>query len=475
MEQNIILPWIQKQPEARKPDDLKTKYGEPFYLDENGNLTGINESYWAGLLAAENDFLYEPDEKQFYLYRRETGLYEIETADALKCQLAARMLEASRQANIPGLERKRGNTTLTNIISHLRGIVETRGAFSKKQKIVHLANGVLVYGSGEFDLQSFDKSFFSRNRSPISFDENAACPRFLNELVLPAVSEDDSLLLQKYTGICLLGENIIQRLLILDGEAGRGKTQFANVVQHLIGMVNCTQLRTSLLAERFEIFRFLKKTLLEGVDVPANFLTTKGASVLKGLVGGDFFDAKQKGGTGSFQFQGKFCVIVTSNSRLRIRLEGDIGAWKRRLLIVRYEAPPPKKKIDDFGSVLIRTEGSGILNWALHGLGLVLKDVEIHGDIQLTQDQIGVVDSLLAESESLRHFLIECIETSDDCALAVFEIVAAYSEFCPGKSWSALPLPTIHAQLEALMLELFKSSKNHRVHATVIRSGDLTA
>src|SRR5438132_14156163 len=175
----------------------------------------------------------------------------------------------------------------------------------------------------------------------MGFDENAKCERFLSELVYPAVHADDALLMQKYAGLCLLGNNVIQRMLILDGESARGKTQFANVIQGIVGRENVTQLRTKWLAERFETYRFLKKTLLVGVDVEPDFLSTKGAAVLKGLVGGDWFDAEQKIGTGSFPVQGTFCAIVTSNSRLRVTLSGDVGAWRRRLLIIRYERPPP--------------------------------------------------------------------------------------------------------------------------------------
>ena len=76
---------------------------------------------------------------------------------------------------------------------------------------------------------------------------------------------------------------------------------------------------------RFELFRYLKKTLLVGVDVEADFLSTKGAAVLKGLVGGDWFDAEQKGGTGCFQVQGNFNVVITSNARLKVRLQGDVA------------------------------------------------------------------------------------------------------------------------------------------------------
>jgi len=87
----------------------------------------------------------------------------------------------------------------------------------------------------------------------IAFDENATCERFLNELVLPAVHAEDADLLQRFAGMYLLGYNRAQRLLILDGEGGRGKTQFANVMQGLVGMANSTQLRTKHLAERFEL------------------------------------------------------------------------------------------------------------------------------------------------------------------------------------------------------------------------------
>src|SRR5205809_6352147 len=145
--------------------------------------------------------------------------------------------------------------------------------------------------------------------------------------------------------MCLLGTNLIQRMLILNGESGRGKTQLANVLQAIIGRENVTQLRTKFLGDRFETFRFLKKTLLIGVDVESNFLSNSGASVLKGLVGGDWTGAEQKGGTGCFLILGTFCVIVESNARLRVRMTGDDVAWRRRVLIVRYECSAAEVRI----------------------------------------------------------------------------------------------------------------------------------
>ena len=366
--------------------------------------------------------------------------------DAIKRRLSDRLLEASRQTNCFWLEKQRSDSRLNSIVAHLRGIVERRGAFAERERRIHLANGVFSFEK-DGELLPFSPAFVSRNRSPIVFDENAKCERFLNELVYPAVHPDDVVLIQKYAGLSLLGVNLIQRMLILDGESARGKTQLANVIQAVVGRENVTQLRTKWLAERFETYRFLKKTLLIGVDVEPDFLSTKGASVLKGLVGGDWFDAEQKLGTGSFPMQGNFCVIVTSNARLRVRLCGDVAAWRRRLLIVRYEAPAPKKIIPDFGALLAREEGPGILNWCIAGLDMVLRDIDAssNGDIALTDRQRQIVDSLLAESDSLRFFLLECVERAEGADLSVNEIVEAYAAFCPEKGWRAMPITEVHA------------------------------
>jgi phage/plasmid-associated DNA primase len=453
------LPWIESC-EAK----LKQLYGEPFYTTDKGVVSGINEAYWAGMHAMENEVLYEPDEKGFYAYSGETGLYEVESADVIRHKISGRMLEASRQANVFDLQKRRTATTLNNVVAHLRGISEKRGAFAGAKKAIHLANGVIVFNGCNAELLPFSAEFRSRNRSPIAFDENAKCERFLNELVLPAVAPDDVELLQKFAGMMLLGYNRAQRLLILDGEAGRGKTQFANVMQGLVGMANVTQLRTKLLAERFELFRYLKRTLLVGVDVEADFLSTKGAAVLKGLVGGDWFDAEQKGGTGSFQVQGNFNVVITSNARLKVRLQGDVGAWKRRITIVRYEAPPPPKRIPDFGAYLVKEEGSGILNWALLGAQKLLTEIpDEGGDFILTQRQKGVVDSLLAESDSLRHFLQSRVQVDSYGDATTSELIEAYAAYCPEHRWQPLPITEVQRQLEGLMLEIFGVSKSHSV------------
>ena len=465
---DLNLPWLASAdelvvPDGESDDPIIRRYGVPVFFtkpDSNGTcyIKGINEAYWAALYASENTVLHEPEERTFFHYDDGTGAYSVISPEAIKDVISYRMLEVSRQEeSMRLLENLRNEKNLNAISSRLKGIVEHRDAFSKRPRAVHLANCMLRFEDERCIEADFSPEFRSRNRSPIAFDPQAECPRFLDQLLLPAVHPDDAILLQKMAGQCLLGENLIQRFVILDGEPGRGKSQYGIVLQALIGRENVTQLRTGHLGERFELFRFLRRTLLVGVDVDADFLTSKGAPVIKGLVGGDWFDAEQKGGTGSFQFQGKFNILMTSNCRLKVKLQGDVGAWRRRMLIVRYESPPPKVKIPNFGELLIREEGPGILNWALHGLHMLLRDIKETGDIRLTPRQAGVVDSLLAESDSLRFFLRECVELEKGSDLTVSEIIQAYAHYCPERGWDPLPASKINNELPSLMIDMFQS------------------
>lgn len=464
--EHLNLPWKIEVDEALAR--IEERFGPRafFRVDDKGKRTlkDINQAFWAGLYADENIALYEPNEDEFYLYKEDTGLYVPESADSIKQVISSRILGASRSSDdLYRLVEFRRNRDLNAIVSQLKGVIEKRNAFAKTRRTIHLSNCMLVFENGELGDSVFSPDFFSRNQSPIAFAPEAQCPRFLNEMLIPAVHPEDVKLIQKYVGQCLLGTNLIQRILILDGQPKRGKTQLANLIQNLIGMTNVTQLRTQHLHERFEIFKFLRKTLLVGVDVDADFLASKGATALKGLVGGDWFDAEKKGGTGSFQIQGCFNVIMTSNCRLRVRLQGDVGAWRRRLLLVRYEAPPIKKEIKNISDVLLREEGPGILNWGIAGLQALLTDIAETGDIRLTPRQEGIVDSLLAESDSLRTFLAANVEKSPGSDLAAQEIVQAYADFCPEMGWDPLPDTIIGRQMPDLMLELFQAVKAHDI------------
>jgi putative DNA primase/helicase len=457
------LPWIGAE-EKKAAAELTAQYGQPFYSNKEGKVTGINERYWAALYARENRVLYHPDEKTFYRYNDENGLWQIITAENIRETISARILEASREAKQFSLEIQITQTKLKAIVSALMGIVEKQDAFTEKQKFIHAANGVIRFADdGDVQFGGFSPEDYSRNQSPYAFDATAECPRFLNELIYPAVEPEDADLLQRWAGLALFGYNLPQRFLIVDGTPNGGKGTLVRIIQALVGVQNTYQLRTDCLQERFETYRYRGKTLLIGPDVSGDFLMEKGASMLKVLVGGDPISAEGKGLNGDFPMFGTFNIVMTCNSRLRVRLEDDSGAWRRRLLVVRYEKPPPAKRILDFDRVLLKEEGSGILRWALAGFVKLQAEFAQCGDFVLTEAQRGRVDSLLAESDSLRIFVKERMERHEYGDVTCAEISQAYVEFCADKGWNAQSSAVVERSLPDIMLDKFHVTKSHSI------------
>lgn len=443
---------------------LIQEYGKPYHKNETtGCITKINEVFWAGLIAHENHILFEPNENRFYLYETKNGLWSI-LNEAVLCQIInRRLLEVSRESGETDMEKHRDIALLRNIISHLKGVCPKAGVFDERKPIIHVQNGVLTTpkNSGEdIALCSFSPEFYSRNQTPLKYDKRAECPRFLNELLYASMSQDDAELLQMYAGQCLLGENLSQTILILHGEGGTGKSTIADVINGLIGHQNVFQLRTEHIGERFEIARYYGKTLLTGADVDPNFLKQRGANVLKSLTGGDILHGENKHTRESLPIKGNFNVLITCNQRLLVTIQGDVSAWLRRLLIIEFTGKPPEKKIPNFAQLLIETEGSGILNWAIEGAVKLLNRLH-NGEPICSSEHYQRVENMLAESQSVRYFLKDCVESTTEGNVTKDELLQAYADYCGTRGWKIVSRTEFSSQVGELMLELFHINESH--------------
>jgi hypothetical protein len=81
----------------------------------------------------------------------------------------------------------------------------------------------------------------------------------------------------------------------------------------------------------------------------------------------------------------------------------------------------------------------------------------------MTPRQRDVVDSLLAESDSLRYFLQDRLIADTYGDVTVTEIVEAYAAYCPERHWQPMPVTEVHNKLEGLMLEQFGVTKSHDI------------
>jgi len=185
-----------------------------------------------------------------------------------------------------------------------------------------------------------------------------------------------------------------------------------------------------MLNKRFEAARLAGRSLLFGADVNDNFLNEVGASRIKAYTGGDLLDLEFKCSNECGTVEGHFNIFITCNSQLHVRLQGDESAWRRRLVVVRYETTFTGRKIVDIEDMLVRQEGPGILNWCIDGAKKLLADIAQHGDLFLSPRQEKIVDDLLSQSDSLRRFLKDKVaKTTHGSGLSSDELFQTYSAF----------------------------------------------
>ena len=437
-------------------EEIIAKHGEPFILSAKGKPINLNPMLAPAVYASRNDVIHDGLTRSFYEYNPTDGIWSATPPDTMRGKLSDLIFEIGNDLEQPNITAKeRSDSKLVGAVNNLRTL--TDGRFDDRPSgFIHCENGMLDVATGI--LRPFDPSFKSRNKTPFRWDENAKCPRFLSELLEPAIDAHDIALIQLYIGMALMGRNLAQRLLLLTGTAGGGKSQFVIAIEGLVGRLNCAQLRTEMLAERFETERLVGKTLLLGRDVPGNFLQSKGAHVLKALTGGDSLDTERKGVMGGHTIDGEFSAIITSNSRLRVRLDGDTDAWRRRLLIVNYCQPKTEKPIPDFGRALLNEEGAGILRWAVDGARRLL---DLGYKIPVSADQQARVDSLLFESDALRTFVGQELIVGTGSDLTTSEIVEMFFAYCDARHWKTDSVRNIERDLPDIMMELHRAAKSN--------------
>jgi P4 family phage/plasmid primase-like protien len=429
----------------------------------------INEDFLAATLGAEGSpdepAVFLPVEDKFYKYMPADGIYRQKSLMDLEGMFSAIILECARaclEHDIRSLLfSHRKSSVLSGVSRRAKAILKGPDEFFDATVKDFIACHDCMVRVADLLPVTFSPLFQRRNMLTINFVPDAKCDRFLNELMRPALDEADLDLLQRWSGMALMGENSAQKIVLLTGMAGGGKGTFINVLLGIIGRENVGELRTKHLEKsRFELGLLAGKTLLYGGDVAADFLNEEGASSLKKITGGDPISPEHKNSGTTRTLECRFNVVVSANCRLRIRLEKDAAAWRRRLVIIDYVKKPPAKPIADFAKILLRDEGPGILNWMLVGL----KKLEADGwQLNLNAEQQARVDSLLLESDSVMVFTRDAFTKDQNLTVTVSDAFDSYTEYCQERGWTPVPRHDFGGQIEKAIAAQYGAALRHDI------------
>lgn len=251
---------------------------------------------------------------------------------------------------------------------------------------IHVQNGTLFL-DGRFT----EEAEFCRNRMSVAYAPDAPAPEkwlaFLGELL----EEEDILTLQEFMGYCLIPSNRAQKMLLIIGKGGEGKSRIGLVLRALLGAnMNVGSI------PKVEMNRFAKADLehkLLMVDDDIRLEALKEASNIKSIVTAEQpMDLERKG---QQSYQGTlYCrFLVLGNGT--IKATNDVSlAFYRRQIILKTKDKDPWREDDPYLIDKLILEKEGILLWCLEGLKRLIAN-----DYRFTVSEKAVKNLEEAEAE----------------------------------------------------------------------------
>ena len=250
--------------------------------------------------------------------------------------------------------------SINNIVELLK-FYDTGIDLTPQQDRIHLANGTLFMDSTFVQ----GKQEVVRNRLPIRYNPDAPQPenwlRFLRDLLY----EEDIPTLQEYLGYCLIPSTKGQRMMVIKGKGGEGKSQIGVVLNAIFGS-NMKDGSIGKISEN----RFARADLehvLVCVDDDMKMEALKQTNYVKSIVTAQGkMDLERKC---KQSYQGwMFCrLLAFSNGDLQALYDRSNGFYRRQLILTTREKPSERLDDPDIADRM-KTEAEGIFLWMFEGL-----------------------------------------------------------------------------------------------------------
>ena len=249
---------------------------------------------------------------------------------------------------------------ISNIVELLK-LEALNEDFAPKTDRVYLEDGTLYFNGCFVDV----KSEVVRTRLPVRYNPFAPRPErwlsFLDELLYP----EDIPTLQEFIGYCLIPSNKGQRMMIIKGNGGEGKSQIGAVLSTLFG----SNLKDGSIGKISEN-RFARADLehiLLCVDDDLRMEGLKQTNYVKSIVTAQGKMDLEKKNKQSYQGYMYARLLAFSNGDLQAMFDKSDGFYRRQLVLTTRDKP--KSRVDDpFIADKMSKEIEGIFLWAFEGL-----------------------------------------------------------------------------------------------------------
>ena len=288
---------------------------------------------------------------------------------------------------------------------------------------IHLANGTLFL-DGSF---TEGKPDIVRCRLPVAYNPDAPTPTrwlaFLDGLLYP----EDIPTLQEYIGYCLIPSNKGQRMMVIKGSGGEGKSQIGVVLSRLFGC-NMKDGSIGKISENRFARADLEHTLL-CVDDDMRMEALRQTNYVKSIVTAQGqMDLERKG---KQSYQGWMYA-----GDLQALYDRSDGFYRRQLILTTKDKPLSRVDDPDIAEKMA-AEVEGILLWAFEGLQQLVKN-----GFQFTESERAKRNRELVKRDNNNVFdFLESegyIRLKADACTSSKELYEVYKMWCEENSLNAI-------------------------------------
>ena len=376
-------------------------------------------------------------------------LYTLDGPVEDESEIKQRILENIEEYVTSGLSKK-----VTNILETIK-LLAFSDPFPIEQDCIHLQNGVYHLPDGSFQ----ESRLFCQNRLPVRYDPKAASPdrwlTFLHELL----DDADIPTLQEYLGYCLIPSTKGQKMMLIVGKGGEGKSRIGLVMRSLLGdSMNTTSIQ-KVESNRFSRADLENKLLMVDDDMDMSALPK--TNYIKSIVTSECKMDMERKGVQSYQSQLYVRFLCFGNGALTALHDKSDGFFRRQIVLTTKDRPAGRAD-DPFLVDKLLHEKEGIFLWCLEGLHRLIGNnyqFSISGKARENMETVkrssnNVIEFL--QSEGYIRFRAD----SEASSKAIYE---AYTRWCDDNAQKPMSANRVSSELAQNEL-LYNVEATNNVH-----------
>ena len=351
-------------------------------------------------------------------------LYTLDGPVEDESEIKQRILENIEEYVTSGLSKK-----VTNILETIK-LLAFSDPFPIEQDCIHLQNGVYHLPDGSFQ----ESRLFCQNRLPVKYDPKAASPdrwlTFLHELL----DDADIPTLQEYLGYCLIPSTKGQKMMLIVGKGGEGKSRIGLVLKRLMGDAASNGSVQKVENNRFARADLERRLLMIDDDMDMNALPK--TNYIKTIVTAEAKLDLERKGVQSYQRDIYARFLCFGNGALTSLYDHSDGFFRRQLILTTKDKPLSRVDDPDIAEKMA-AEVEGILLWAFEGLQQLVKN-----GFQFTESERAKRNRELVKRDNNNVFdFLESegyIRLKADACTSSKELYEVYKMWCEENSLNAI-------------------------------------